>query len=89
MSYLPADGQDRVTPEIKGHLVDLIKDVRPLSRDFARGLQFGTTIQHQEGGEGGILETILMRMEPDAPKESDLFYIGAVLGSTAMREILG
>jgi len=86
MSEIPADGTDRITPEIQGHLVDAITSVRPLSRDFSRGLNFGQGIQFDTQGEGGLLETILVRMESDAPKESDLFYIGAVLGSIACRE---
>ena len=87
MSELPVDGADRITPEIKDYLVDLITSVSPLSRDFRRGLQFGTVVQGELPG-GAILETILLRMEADAPDESDLFYLGAVLGSTAMKDTL-
>lgn len=87
MSKLPADGQDRITHEIKDHIVDMIGDVSPLSRDFRRGLQFGTVVQHEIGG-GALLESILMRMREDAPEESDLFYLGAVVGSVAMKESL-
>lgn len=87
MSELPADGTDRVTTEIKGYLVDTITGVRPLSRDFSRGLTFGQNIQLNSGAEGGLLETILVRMEANAPQESDLFYLGAVLGGIASREV--
>ena len=83
---LPADGTDKITPEIKGHIADSIAGVRPLSRDFARGLNFGQRIQFESNGEGGLLEVILTRMGPEAPAESDLFYLGAVLGSIASRE---
>ena len=83
---LPADGQDRITPEIRDHVVGTITGVGPLSRDFSRGLTFGQNIQYDAQGEGGLLETILVRMEADAPPESDLFYLGAVLGSIARRE---
>ena len=86
MSEIPADGTDRITTEIKGRLVETITGVRPLSRDFSRGLNFGQNIQYDAQGEGGLLETILVRMEADAPPESDLFYLGAVLGSIARRE---
>jgi len=86
MSEFPADGTDRITPEIRGALVDAITGVRPLSRDFSRGLNFGQNIQFDTQGESGLLETILIRMEADAPQESDLFYLGAVLGSIARRE---
>lgn len=87
MAGLPRDGEDRITQEIKGHIVDLIGDVRPLSRDFSRGLQFGTTVQYDVQG-GGLLESILMRIGAEAPEESDLFYLGAVIGSVAMKESL-
>jgi len=86
MAELPADGTDRITPEIRGHIVETITGVRPISRDFSRGLTFGQNIQYDSHGEGGLLETILVRMEADAPPESDLFYLGAVLGSIARRE---
>jgi hypothetical protein len=86
MAELPADGTDRITPEIRGRIVETISGVRPLSRDFSRGLTFGQNIQYDSHGEGGLLETILVRMEADAPLESDLFYLGAVLGSIARRE---
>ena len=86
MSELPADGTDRITAEIQGHLVDAITGVRPLSRDFSRGLNFGQNIQFDSQGDGGLLETILVRMEVNASQESDLFYLGAVLGSIARRE---
>ncbi len=86
MAEIPADGTDRITTEIKDQLVEVITGVRPLSSDFARGLNFGQNIQYDAQGQGGLLETVLMRMEPDAPSESDLFYLGAVLGSIARRE---
>lgn len=88
MSELPADGTDQITIEIKERLVALISGVAPLSRDFSRGLNFGQHIQNSSEGEGGLLETVLMRMEADAPPESDLFYLGAVLGSIASRETI-
>lgn len=87
MSELPRDGEDRITPEIKELLVDVIGGVSPLSRDFRRGLQFGTTVQYDVNG-GALLESILMRMGAEAPEESDLFYLGAVLNSVAMKESL-
>ncbi len=86
MTEIPADGIDRITPEIKDQLVEMIGSVRPLSRDFARGLNFGQSIQFDADGEGGLLETVLVRIEADAPPEPDLFYLGAVLGSIASRE---
>lgn len=86
MGELPADGTDRVTPEIRGHLVDAITGLRLLSRDFSRGLHFGQNIQYDAQGEGGLLETILILMDTETPQESDLFYLGAVLGSIARRE---
>lgn len=86
MAEIPADGTDQITPEIKAHLVDLITKTQPLSRDFSRGMNFGVGIQFDAQGEGGLLETILVRMEADASQESDLFYLGAVLGSIASRE---
>lgn len=86
MPFLPADGTDRITPEIKAHLVEALTSVQPLSRDFSRGLNFGQGIQFDSHSEGGLLETILIRMEADTPPESDLFYLGAVLGSIARRE---
>jgi hypothetical protein len=85
MNGLPADGTDRVTPEIQSHIVELVTDVSPLSRDFRRGLQFGVTVQHEAQG-GALLESILMRMKVDAPEESDLFYLGAVVSSIAFKE---
>lgn len=87
MAGLPRDGEDRITPEIKDQLVGVIGNVSPLSRDFRRGLQFGTTVQYDVQG-GALLESILMRMGAEAPEESDLFYLGAVLGSVAMKESL-
>lgn len=88
MSPLPADGEDRITGEIKEKLVSVITGVQPLSRDFSRGLTFGQNIQFDNDGQGGLLETILTRMDIEAPQESDLFYLGAVLGSIARRETL-
>lgn len=85
MSELHRDGEDIVTPEIKEALVATIASVRPLSRDFGRGLDFGVNVQWDSIG-GSMLEQILMRMDPEGPKESDLFYLGAVLGSLAARE---
>ena len=87
MTELPADGTDRVTTEIREHIVDMVKGVRPLSRDFSRGLTFGQNIQFDVRVEGGLLETVLMHMDPEAPAESDLFFLGAVLGGLASREI--
>lgn len=87
MSELPADGTDRITNEIKAFLVSTMVGVQSLSPDFSRGLTFGERVQHDSGCKGGLLETILMRLDPDAPHESDLFYLGAVLGSVASREI--
>lgn len=87
MAELPRDGEDRVTLEIKDHLVNTISGVRPLSRDFRRGLNFGVNVQFDADG-GSVLEQILMRMGPEAPQESELFYVGAVLGSVAMIESL-
>ena len=84
---LPADGQDRITQEIQGQLISLMGGVRPLSRDFGRGINFGSNIQIDSLGQGGLLETIIARMRPDAEPESDLFYLGAVLGSIAAREV--
>ncbi len=87
MSELPRDGEDRITLEIKGHLVDVIRDISPLSRDFRRGLQFGTRVQY-DVQSGALLESILLGMGAEDPKESDLFYLGAVIGSVAMKESL-
>jgi hypothetical protein len=84
MSELPRDGEDRITPEIKDHLAQAISGIKPLSRDFRRGLHFGVGVQYDARG-GSILDQIIMRMEPEAPEESDLFYAGAVLGSIAMK----
>ncbi|MCA9323497.1 hypothetical protein KC992_00145 [Candidatus Saccharibacteria bacterium] len=84
---LPADGQDRVTQKIKEHLMQFNSGVRPLSRDFSRGLQFGTVVQDETDGRGEILEAIRTRMGSEAPAESDLFYLGAVIGSLIVREI--
>lgn len=87
MAELPRDGEDRVTLEIKDYLVKTISGVRPLSRDFSRGLNIGINVQFDADG-GSVLEQLLMRMGPETPQESDLFYLGAVLGSMAMKESL-
>ena len=85
MAELPSDGTDHITPEIREHFADLNTKVGPLSRDFSRGLQFGAIAQRDIKG-GAILETVLMRLEADAPQETDLFYIGAAIGSLAGRD---